>query len=106
MQSKGKGNVKLLPSSKVDDAFGKLKEKDIDHIINGSKKSNHQWDKLVPDKSWGKIKPIINDVMKNGADMPYKNVSSKMKIINGELVQATYKILPDGSYRISNAWVK
>ncbi|MBM7570658.1 hypothetical protein JOC48_001136 [Aquibacillus albus] len=44
--------------------------------------------------------------MKNGADMPYKNVSSKMKIINGELVQATYKILPDGSYRISNAWVK
>ncbi|MCA1032528.1 hypothetical protein LCL95_16065 [Bacillus timonensis] len=83
-----------------------MNDNKIHHIINGSKKSNHQWDKLVPDKSWNKIKPIITDVMQNGAVIPYKSVSSKVKMVNGELVQVTYKKLPDGTYRISDAWVK
>ncbi|MCZ0756682.1 DNRLRE domain-containing protein, partial [Anoxybacillus sp. J5B_2022] len=103
---KGTGKVKLLPSSKVHDAIGKLNSNQIKHIINGSKKSNHQWEKLVPDKNWGKIKEIIIDVMHNGADIPYKSVSSRVKMVNGQLVQVTYKKLPDGTIRISDAWVK
>ncbi|QYY42506.1 polymorphic toxin type 35 domain-containing protein [Aneurinibacillus thermoaerophilus] len=104
--TKGTGKVKLLPSSKVHDAIGKLNSNQIKHIINGSKKSNHQWEKLVPDKNWGKIKEIIIDVMHNGADIPYKSVSSRVKMVNGQLVQVTYKKLPDGTIRISDAWVK
>ena len=104
--AKGTGKVKLLPSSKVHDAIGKLNSNQIKHIINGSKKSNHQWEKLVPDKNWGKIKEIIIDVMHNGADIPYKSVSSRVKMVNGQLVQVTYKKLPDGTIRISDVWVK
>ncbi|REJ13792.1 MAG: hypothetical protein C6W58_13895 [Bacillaceae bacterium] len=95
-----------MPSSKVHDAIGKLNSNQIKYIINGSKKSNHQWEKLVPDKNWGKIKEIIIDVIHNGADIPYKSVSSRVKMVNGQLVQVTYKKLPDGTIRISDAWVK
>jgi hypothetical protein len=65
-----------------------------------------QAERLVPDKNWSDIRSIIADVMENGAEQPYKKVRSKEKFVNGELVQVVYHILPAGSYRISNAWVK
>ena len=37
------------------DKFSKNK---IEHIINGSKNSNHRWEKLVPNKNWKDIKTI------------------------------------------------
>lgn len=83
-----------------------LNSNKISHIIEGSKGSNHQWEKLVPDKNWNDIKNIIGEVMETGGDVIYKNGTSKVKLINGELVQVTYKKLPNGTIKIGDAWVK
>lgn len=80
-------------------------ENKIDHMVNGSKGSNHNWEKLVPDKNWNDIKNIVNDVMENGEEGPYKSVFSKKKIIDGYEVEVTYNKLSDGTVRISDAWI-
>ena len=84
------------------DGFSKEK---IDHIINGSKNSNHAWDVLVPDKNWQEIKKIIAEVMDTGIEGPYKTVYSKKAIINGVMVEVTYNKLNEGIIKISDAWV-
>ena len=63
------------------------------------------WEKLVPDKNWNDIKNIVNDVMENGEEGPYKSVFSKKKIIDGYEVEVTYNKLSDGTVRISDAWI-
>ncbi len=50
----------------VDDVFAQS-----DHVINGSKNSNHLWEVLVPDKNPEKIKAIIVDVLENGKTIKY-----------------------------------
>ena len=83
-----------------------LSENKINHIINGSKKSNHKWEKLVPDKKWDDIKRIIVEVMEKGGEGPYKTVYSKKAIIDGYEVEVTYTKLADGTIKISDAWIK
>ena len=82
-----------------------LSENKINHIINGSKNSNHGWEKLVPDKNWSDIKNIIANVMDTGVEGPYKSVFSKKATINGFEVEVTYTKLSDGTIKISDAWV-
>ena len=80
-------------------------ENKINHMINGSKGSNHGWENLVPDKNWNDIKNIIAEVMETGVEGPYKTVYSKKAIINGFEVEVTYTKLSDGTIMISDAWV-
>lgn len=75
------------------------------HILEGSKSSNHKWDKLVPNKNWEDIKYIIAYVMEFGEEGTYKTVFSKKAIINGFEVEVTYAEV-GGTKRISDAWVK
>lgn len=82
-----------------------LSENKINHMINGSKNSNHGWEKLVPDKNWNDIKNIVAEVMDTGVEGPYKSVSSKKAIINGFEVEVTYTKLSDGTIKISDAWI-
>lgn len=98
--------VLLLPASKVRETIDKIDSNTIHHIINGSKNSNHRWDNLVPNKNWDVIKEIIADVMENGAEQPYKKVFQKSKLYGNNLVEVIYQKFDDGSFRISNAWVK
>lgn len=92
-------------TSKYLEQLDNLSENKINHMINGSKNSNHGWENLVPDKNWNDIKNIIADVMENGVEGPYKSVFSKKAIINGLEVEVTYTKLSDGTIRISDAWV-
>jgi hypothetical protein len=80
-------------------------ENKINHIINGSRNSNHKWEKVVPKKDWKEIKKIIVKVMTIGNESPYKSVFSKKAIINGHEVEVTYARLSDGTIKISDAWV-
>ena len=92
-------------ASKYLEQLENLSENKINHIINGSKNSNHGWENLVPDKNWGDIKNIIARVMDTGVEGPYKSVFSKKAIINGFKVEVTYTKLSDGTIKISDAWV-
>ncbi|MCW6111104.1 polymorphic toxin type 35 domain-containing protein [Clostridium sporogenes] len=96
----------LLDKSKIFKELDKLNINKISHIIEGSKGSNHQWEKLVPDKNWNDIKNIIGEVIETGGDDVYKNGTSKVKLINGELVQVTYRKLQNGIIKIGDAWIK
>jgi len=86
--------------------LNRLNSNKINHIINGSKNSNHKWEKLVPNKNWSRIKNIIMEVLETGEVEPYKTGTSRIKMINHELVQVTYKKLLDGTIKIGNAWIK
>ena len=66
-------------TSKYLEQLDNLSENKINHMIDGSKNSNHGWEKLVPDKNWSDIKNIIADVMDTGVEGPYKSVFSVMK---------------------------
>ena len=102
----GEAETLLLDRSKILKELDGLNSNKISHIIEGSKSSNHKWEKLIPDKNWNDIKNIISEVMETGGDVVYKNGTSKVKLINGELVQVTYKKLPNGTIKIGDAWVK
>ena len=92
-------------TSKYLEQLDNLSENKINHMIDGSKNSNHGWEKLVPDKNWSDIKNIIADVMDTGAEGPYKSVFLKKATINGFEVEVTYTKLSDGTIKISDAWV-
>ena len=92
-------------TSKYLEQLDNLSENKINHMIDGSKNSNHGWEKLVPDKNWSDIKNIIADVMDTGVEGPYKSVFSKKATINGFEVEVTYTKLSDGTIKISDAWV-
>lgn len=92
-------------TSKYLEQLDNLSENKINHIINGSKNSNHGWEKLVPDKNWSDIKNIIANVMDTGVEGPYKSVFSKKATINGFEVEVTYTKLSDDTIKISDAWV-
>lgn len=82
-----------------------MSDKRSQHIIEGSKKSKHKWEKLVPNKNWEDIKYIIAYVMEFGEEGIYKTVHSKKAVINGFVVEVTYVEI-EGRIRISDAWVK
>lgn len=44
--------------------------------------------------------------MKNGVEGPYKTVSSKILNINNNKVRVTFRKLPDGQIKISDAWIE
>jgi len=46
------------------------------------------------------------EVLETGEVEPYKTGTSRIKMINHELVQVTYKKLLDGTIKIGNAWIK
>ena len=92
-------------SSKYLEQLDNLSENKINHMIDGSKNSNHGWEKVVPDKNWSDIKNIIADVMDTGVEGPYKSVFSKKATINGFEVEVTYTKLSDGTIKISDAWI-
>ena len=64
-------------TSKYLEQLDNLSENKINHMIDGSKNSNHGWEKLVPDKNWSDIKNIIADAMDTGVEGPYKSVFLK-----------------------------
>ena len=97
--------IKSGSTSKYLEQLDNLSENKINHMIDGSKNSNHGWEKLVPDKNWSDIKNIIADVMDTGVEGPYKSVFSKKATINGFEVEVTYTKLSDGTIKISDAWV-
>ena len=97
--------IKSGSASKYLEQLDNLSENKINHMINGSKNSNHGWEKLVPDKNWSDIKNIIANVMDTGVEGPYKSVFSKKATINGFEVEVTYTKLSDGTIKISDAWV-
>lgn len=99
------GISKSGSTSKYLEQLDNLSENKINHMIDGSKNSNHGWEKLVPDKNWSDIKNIIADVMDTGVEGPYKSVLSKKATINGFEVEVTYTELSDGTIKISDAWV-
>ena len=43
--------------------------------------------------------------MENGVEGEYKTVYSKKMTINGYEVEVTYNKLPDGTIKISDAWI-
>lgn len=86
-------------TSKYLEQLDNLSENKINHMIDGSKNSNHGWEKLVPDKNWSDIKNIIADVMDTGVEGPYKSVFSKKATINGFEVEVTYTKLSDGTIK-------
>ena len=92
-------------TSKYLEQLDNLSENKINHMIDGSKNSNHGWEKLVPDKNWSDIKNIIADAMDTGVEGPYKSVLSKKATINGFEVEVTYTKLSDGTIKISDEWV-
>ena len=98
-------HIKGDNTSKYLEQLDNLSESKINHIINGSKNSNHGWEKVIPDKNWNDIKNIIAKVMDTGVEGAYKSVFSKKGIINGIEVEVTYTKLGDGTIRISDAWV-
>ena len=77
----------------------------VNHIINGSKSSEHNWEYLVSDKNWEDIKSIIVNVMKTGKEGSYKSAYKKTAVLNGYEVTVTYMKSYDGRISISNAWV-
>ncbi len=91
--------------SKYIEQLDGFSENRINHIINGSRGSNHGWENLVPDKNWNDIKNIIAEVMETGVEGSYKTVYSKKVIINGFEVEVTYTKLSDGTIKISDAWI-
>ncbi len=69
--------------------------------------ANHNWEKLVPDQNWNDIKKIIQDVINTGLEKPYKkNGSSKVKVINGHIVEVTFARAKDGTIKIGCGWVQ
>lgn len=92
-------------ASKYLEQLDNLSENKINHMINGSKNSNHGWEKLVPDKNWSDIKNIIVNVMDTEVEGPYKSVFSKKATISGFEVKVTYTKLSDGTIKISDTWV-
>lgn len=92
-------------SSKFMKQLDDMSQNKINHIIEGSKNSNHGWEHLVPDKDWNKIKGLVAKVMDTGIEGPYKSVFSKKAIINGYEVEVTYTKLSDGTIKISDAWI-
>ena len=46
-------------SSKYLEQLDNLSDNKINHINNGSKNSNHGWEKLVPDKNWNDLKKLL-----------------------------------------------
>jgi hypothetical protein len=66
--------AKVFDKNKIIEQLNSFKDNKIDHIINGSKNSNHKWEKLVSDKNWNDIKKIIVEVMETGKYESYKKV--------------------------------
>lgn len=96
--------MKVSASSKILDNLDTLAEVKIDHLINGSKKSSHHWEKLVPDKDWNRIKGIIREVLEKGDSYNYKNNSAKIREVNGHDVVVTY-YEDNGVIKVGSSWI-
>jgi len=103
----GKSNINKndYKTQKYQEMLNELDNNKVHHIIEGSKNSNHKWEKLVYDKNWNDIKNIIEYVLVLGNEVPYKNVKSKIANYKGYDVQVIYVNMLDGSIMISDAWV-
>ena len=77
----------------------------IDHIINGSKGHEHNWELLVPDKNWEDIKSLIIETVQNGVTLPHKNVFKFSYVKSGQNIVVTYNTLSDGRILIGDAWI-
>ncbi len=86
-------------------ALNELNENKVNHIINGSKNSNHHWENLTPDKDWNTIKDAIEKTLQTGTETSYKSVYSKTATVKGNTVQVTYNVLQNGTIKISDAWI-
>lgn len=82
-----------------------LNENKRNHIINGSKNSDHHWERLTPNKNWTVIKKAVARTMTFGRNATYKGVDSKLLRCKGNLVEVPYKQIGTIK-RISNAWIK
>lgn len=82
-----------------------MNENQIHHVIYGSRRSNHYWERLVPNRDWDEIDKIIRVVIQTGQDQKYKKIFKRTKRIEGEPVEVVYLQLKDGSYKLSNAWI-
>ena len=90
------------------DNLDELNDNNINHIKNGSKNSNHKWEKLVPDKNWEKMKKIIREVLENGNEKEKNSrhqIFEKTLEIDGHKVQVRYKKFPDGTVKVSDGWI-
>ena len=90
------------------DNLDELNDNDINHIKNGSKNSNHKWEKLVPDKNWEKMKKIIREVLENGNEKEKNSrhqIFEKTLEIDEHKVQVRYKKFPDGTVKVSDGWI-
>ena len=92
-------------NNQISNEVKNINEQRKKHIIEGSKNSDHHWERLVENKNWNDIEKLIDKTMKEGIETPYKSSNSKVLNINGEKVQVIYKILEDGTRAISDAWI-
>lgn len=97
---------KLRQLNKAARILQRVKVDKILHILNGSKLSNHAWDKVVSNPNdWNAVSNLIENVLDNGVGLTYGAASSKVLQISGEFVQVTYGYGADGLIRIGDAWV-
>jgi hypothetical protein len=104
----GHFNTNSLDLDKPDETpsdIDQLNENKIKHIIEGSKKSNHQWEKLVPNKNWKDIKKIIKDVLRTGIEEPSGNAKKKTKTVDGNVIEVSYGSKNNTS-KVGSAWIK
>ncbi len=94
--------------SKYLEQLDNLPENKVNHIIEGSQSlgHDHKWDCLVEGKEWSEIKKIICSVMEYGTEYPSGSASCKVMNIKGYDVEVRFKRLPDGTIKISDAFVR
>lgn len=64
----------------------------------------HNWEKVVPDRDWNRIKEVIREVLKKGESYKYKNGPAKRKEVNGYDVVVTY-YENNGVIKVGSAWI-
>lgn len=91
-------------TGKVISEVSELGSNKIHHILQ----DKHAWDKVVTDKNnWDEVSKVISNVMENGTEGPYKKSAlMKSMSVNGQIVEVTFVKLPNGTIKISDAWVK
>jgi len=91
-------------TGKVISEVSELGSNKIHHILQ----DKHAWGKVVTDKNnWDEVSKVISNVMENGTEGPYKKSAlMKSMSVNGQIVEVTFVKLPNGTIKISDAWVK
>ena len=97
--------LRKTTKSKVLKQLNQFDDLKIAHLINGSKKKNHHWERIMKNVKWKNIKKVICEVVTSGTYQVYgKETNSVVKTIKGHVVTVTFGI-DNGNIKIGSAWV-